>query len=83
MNAQCFIGSEKYPDAGINQNYAIGKYSQAYGEIVSCFRHLAKDNFLQPYITQKDFITIQKIILVIIYMFLIFVIIKVLVLLNL
>ena len=54
MIAQCFIGSEKYPDAGINQNYAIGKYSQAYGEIVSCFRHLAKDNFLQPYITQKD-----------------------------
>ena len=57
VNAQCIIGSEKFPDAGINCNYAIDKYSQAYGEIVSCFRHLAKDNNLQPYITQKNFIT--------------------------
>ena len=57
VNAQCIIGSEKFPDAGINCNYAIDKFSQAYGEIVSCFRHLAKDNILQPYITQKDFIT--------------------------
>ena len=54
---QCNIGSEKLPDAGINCDYAIDKYSQAYGEIVSCFRHLAKDNILQPYITQKDFVT--------------------------
>ena len=48
VNAQCFIGSEKFPDAGINCNYAIDNYSQAYGEIVSCFRHLAKNNILQP-----------------------------------
>ena len=39
--AQCVVGSEKFPDAGINCCYAIDKYSQAYGGIVSCFRHLA------------------------------------------
>ena len=57
VNSECIIGSGKYPDAGINCNYPIDKYSQAYGEIVSCFRHLAEDNILQPYITQKEFIT--------------------------
>ena len=55
--AQCSIGSEKFPDAGINCRYAIDKYSQAYGEVVSCFEHLAEDNLLQIYITQKDFKT--------------------------
>ena len=34
-------------------NYAFDKYSQAYGEIVSCFRHLARDRTLQLHITQK------------------------------
>ena len=57
VNAQCIFGSEKFPDAGISCNYAIDKYSQAYAEFVSCFGHLAKDNILPPYITQKDFIT--------------------------
>ena len=57
VNAQCVVGSDKFTDAGINCNYAIDKFSPAYGEIVSCFRHLAKDNILQPYITQKDFVT--------------------------
>ena len=57
LNAQCILGSERYPDAGTNCNHAIDKYSQALGENVSCFRHLAEYNILQPYITQKDFIT--------------------------
>ena len=57
VNAQCIIGSERFPDTGISFNYAIDKFSQAYGEIVSCFRHLAKGNILQPYFTQKDFVT--------------------------
>ena len=57
VNAQCIIGSGKFPNAGINCKYAVDKYSQAYGEIVSRSRHLAKDNILQPYITQKDFVT--------------------------
>ena len=54
--AQCIIGSEKIPDAGTICNYAIDKYSQAYGKIGSSFRHFSKDKTLQPYITQKDFI---------------------------
>ena len=45
VNAQCIIGREKIPDSGINCNHAIDKYSQTYGETVSCFRHLAKVNF--------------------------------------
>ena len=57
VSAQCNIGSEKIPDAGINCNYAIDKISQAYGDNISCFRHLAKDKILQPHFTQKDFIT--------------------------
>ena len=52
VNAQCVIGSEKYPDAVINWNYAFDRYSTAYGKIASCFRHVAKDYMLQPYITQ-------------------------------
>ena len=46
VNPQYIFGSEKFPDAGKNCIYAIDKYSQAYGENVSCFRHLAKDNIL-------------------------------------
>ena len=57
VNAQCIIGIEKIPGAGINCNYAIEKYSEAYGEIAFCFRHLTKDNLLQPYFSQKDFVT--------------------------
>ena len=54
--AQCNIRSKNFPDAGIKCVYAIGKYSQSYGEIVSCFRHLAKEIILEPNITQKDFV---------------------------
>ena len=57
VNAHCIIGSEKFPDAGIICNCAIDKYSQAYGEVRSCFSHLAQYNILQRYITQKDFVT--------------------------
>ena len=53
VKAQCIIGSEKFLHAGINCNYAIDKYSHAYGETVFSFRHLSKDNILQPYITKK------------------------------
>ena len=56
VKSQCFIGSDKLPDARITCIYAIDNYSQAYGEIVSCFRHLANDKFIQPYITQRNFI---------------------------
>ena len=60
VKAQCIIGRLKIPDAGIYCSSAIDKYSQAYGEVESCFRHLAKDSVLQPYITQKDFATSNK-----------------------
>ena len=53
LNAQCNIGSEKFPDAGLNCNYAIDKYSQAYVEFVSCFRPLAKDNLLNGILHKK------------------------------
>ena len=57
VNAQCVIGNVKLPDAGKNCSYVFEKYSQAYGEIVSCFRHLDKGNASKTYITQKDFVT--------------------------
>ena len=60
VNAHCIIGSKKYLGARIDCNYAIDKNSQAYREIVSCFRHLAKDKTLQPYNTKIDFITSTK-----------------------
>ena len=60
VNAQCINRSEKFPDAGINCNFAIDKYSQAYKEIVSCFRHLAKDSILQPFFPQKDLLTFNN-----------------------
>ena len=53
VKAQCIVGSEKFPDTGRNCNFAIEKFLQEKGEIVSCFRHLAEDNILQPYFTQK------------------------------
>ena len=35
VKAQCSIGSEIYPDRGINCNYAIDKFSRAYRGSVS------------------------------------------------
>ena len=60
VNAQSVIGSEKRPDAGINCNYGEDENSQAYGEIVSCFTHLAEDKISQPFNTQKGFVTSNK-----------------------
>ena len=60
MNGQRNIRKEKTPDAKIDSNYAKNKKSQPYGEIVSCFRHLAEDNILQTQITQRDFVTSNK-----------------------
>ena len=51
VKVQCNIGSEILPDAGLIYKYAMDKYSQAYGTKISCYRHLANDNILQPYIT--------------------------------
>ena len=50
VSAQCNIGTEKYPDAGILLNYDDDDYSQGYHQIKEAFRALTKDDILQPYI---------------------------------
>ena len=46
--------SENYSVLEINCIYDQDSFSQAYGEIVSCFGQSTKDNTLQPCITQTD-----------------------------
>ena len=53
---QCKIRTEKNPEAGRNLDYRGDKYCQSYGQLVSCFNHLTKDDILQPNISQKDFL---------------------------
>ena len=55
ISAQCVIGTEKYPDAGILLNYDEDDYSQGYHQIKEAFKVLTKDDVLQPYISQEDF----------------------------
>ena len=54
-NAQCIIGTEKYPDSGILLNYDDDDYNQGYGQIKEAFRALTKDDIPQPYISDRDF----------------------------
>ena len=54
-SAQCFIGTEKYPDSAIVLNYNDDDYSQVYGQINEVFRALTKEDILQPYISDHDF----------------------------
>ena len=42
---------------GIYCDYELEEFSQANGEIVSCFRSLTNDNALQLYFTRKVFTT--------------------------
>ena len=57
VSAQCVIGTEKNPDAGIILNYDDDDYSQGYRQIKEAFKALTNDDILQPYITQEDFRT--------------------------
>ena len=57
VSAQCVIGTENYPDAGILLNYDDDDYSQGYHQIKEAFRVLTKDDVLQPYISEEDFRT--------------------------
>ena len=57
VNAQCIIGTEKYPDASILLNYDDDDYSQGYHQIKEAFRALTKDNILQPSISDDNFRT--------------------------
>ena len=51
---QCFIGTEKYRDAGIWLNYDVDDYSQRYHQDKELFKALTKDDLLQPYISEED-----------------------------
>ena len=55
VSAQCVIGTEKYPDAGILLNYNDDDYIQGYHQIKEVFKALTKDDILQPYISEEDF----------------------------
>ena len=55
VSAQCIIGTEKYPDAGILLIYDDDDYSQGYHQIKEAFRALTKDDILQPNISEADF----------------------------
>ena len=57
VSAQCIIGTEKYPDAGILLTYGDDDYSQGYHQIKEAFRALTKDDILQPYTSEADFRT--------------------------
>ena len=53
--AQCIIGTEKYPDAGILINYDDDYYFQGYAQIKEIFRALTKVDILQLYLTDDNF----------------------------
>ena len=57
VSAQCVIGTEKNPDAGIILNYDDDDYKQGHGQIKEALRVLTKDDILQPYISEADFRT--------------------------
>ena len=57
VSAQCNIGTEKYPDAGILLNYDDDDYSQGYHQNKEAFKALTKDEILQPYINDDNFRT--------------------------
>ena len=50
VSAQCIIGTEKCPDAGILLNYDDDDYAQGYAQIKEAFRALTKNDILQTYL---------------------------------
>ena len=55
VSAQCIIGTENCPDAGIFLYYDNDDYSQGYSQIKEAFRALSKDHILQPYLFDDNF----------------------------
>ena len=56
--AQAIIGTQKYPDSSILLDYdEDDNYSQGYAQIKEAFRALTKDDILQPYISDDNFIS--------------------------
>ena len=54
-NAVCKIGSEKYPDDGIECDYDSDKYDQAYSEIENFYLLKSETNLLNPFIDLHKF----------------------------
>ena len=57
VGAQCVIGTEKYPYAGIIFNFDDDDYSQNYHQINEAFKALTKDDILHPFISEEGFRT--------------------------
>ena len=55
VSAECIIGTEKNPDAGIILKVDDDDYSQSYAQIKVAFRVLTKRDILQPYISDDEF----------------------------
>ena len=55
--AVCKIGSEKYPDDGIECDYDRGKYDQAYHEIENFYHLKCESDLLNPFIDLHKFRT--------------------------
>ena len=60
ISAQCIIGTEKYPDSGNLLNYEDDDYNQGYGQIKEAFRALTRNDILQPYISDHDFMSTKN-----------------------
>ena len=56
-NAVCKIGSEKYPDDGIECDYDRDKYDQAYSEIENFYHLHSETSLLNPFIDLNNFRT--------------------------
>ena len=56
-NAVCNIGSEKYPDDGIECDYDRDKFDQAYSEIENFYLLKSETNLLNPFIDLHKFRT--------------------------
>ena len=56
-NAVCKIGSEKYPDDGIECDYDRDKYDQAYSEIENFYHLQSETSLLNPFIDLNKFRT--------------------------
>ena len=54
-SAQCYIGTEKYPDAAISSKHDDDDYSRRYGQIKEAFIALTKDDVLKACISNRDF----------------------------
>ena len=55
-SAQCIIGTENSPDAGILLNFDVDyDYSQGYSQVKEAFRALTKVDILPKWISSHDF----------------------------